>query len=96
MKLASEKLLTTVKDIEIYANNDKQYELLINKIKSGNFAPNITFEDPGIKEFFYGKGRLTLVQYILIFCFEDKEPRIVLPQNVTKRITCMRPIKDQQ
>ena len=55
MKLASEKLLTTVKDIEIYANNDKQYQLLINKIKSGNFASNITFEDPGIKEFFLWK-----------------------------------------
>ena len=54
-KLASEKLLTTVKDIEIYANNDKQYQLLINKIKSGNFVSNITFEDPGIKEFFLWK-----------------------------------------
>ena len=48
-KLASEKLLTTIKDIEIYGNRDNQYQLLINKIRSGNFASNITLEELNIK-----------------------------------------------
>ena len=45
-KLISEKLLITVKDIEICANTDKQYQSLINKIGS---APNITIKYPDIK-----------------------------------------------
>ena len=84
--LASEKLLITVKDIEIYANSDKQHQLLKNKIRSGNFAPNITFEDLGKKEFFNAKYNLTLVDSIIIYCFENKAPRIVIPQNFRKRI----------
>lgn len=48
-KLASEKLLITIKDIEIYGNRDNQYQLLINKIRSGNFASNITLEELNIK-----------------------------------------------
>ena len=48
-KLASEKLLITIKDIEIYGNKDNQYQLLINKIRSGNFASNITFDELNIK-----------------------------------------------
>ena len=48
-KLASENLLITIKDIEIYGNRDNQYQLLINKIRSGNFASNITLEELNIK-----------------------------------------------
>ena len=85
-KLASEKLLISLKDIEIYGNKDNQYQLLMNKIRSGTFASNITFEDPIIKKYFNVKDRLALVDNIIMYCFEDKEPRIVIPQIIRKKI----------
>ena len=79
-------LLIIITDIESYGNRDNQYQLLMNKIRSGNFASNITFEDPNIKEFFNVKDRLTLVDSIIVYCFENKEPRIVIPQCLRKKI----------
>ena len=46
-KLTSEKLWITIK--EIYGNRDNQYQLLMNKIRSGNLSSNIAFEDSDIK-----------------------------------------------
>ena len=85
-KLTSEKLWITIKDTEIYGKRDNQYQLLMNKIRSGNFAPNIAFEDSNIKEFFSVKDRLTLVDSIIVYCFEDKESQIVIAHCLRKKI----------
>ena len=58
----------------------------MNKIRPGNFASNTAFEDPHIKEFFNVKDRLTLVDSTIMYCLEDKEPRIVILQCLRKKI----------
>ena len=58
----------------------------MNKIRSGNFAPNIAFEDSNIKESFSVKDRLTLVDSIIVYCFEDKESQIVIAHYLRKKI----------
>ena len=84
VKLTSEKLWITIK--EIYGNRGNQYQLLMNKIRSGNLSSNIAFEDSDIKEFFNVKDRLTLVDSIIMYCFEDKESQIVIPHCLRKKI----------
>ena len=60
--------------------------MLLEKVNTGTFATTQICENPEIREFFNVRDRLSVIDGLLIYTFEDKQPRIVIPTKLRPSI----------
>ena len=68
------------------AKTDQKYQMLLEKVNTGTFATTQVCENPEIREFFNVKDRLSVIDGLLLYTFEDKQPRIVIPTKLRPSI----------
>ena len=66
--------------------DDEQYQRLLEKITSDTFAAAMTLEEPSIKEFYNVRERLSIVNGMIMYSFEDGEKRTVVPKSLRQQI----------
>ena len=67
-----------LKDI---AASDLEYQTLLHKVVNDDFAVNRRDEDPIVKQYHGVRDRLSVVDGVLMYSFEDGHTRIVVPQK---------------
>ena len=70
----------TIDSIKDAALKDPQHQLLIQKVTQGSFAKTQAEEEPTIREYFNVRSRLSIIDDLLVYNFEDKSPRLVIPK----------------
>ena len=84
--LSNSDLSITVQHIKELGKSDAQYNLLVKKVRNNSFCKNRADEHPILKTFYNVKDRLSIVNEILMYGFEDQSQRIVIPRNLRKQI----------
>ena len=79
-------LSVTVEMLKQHAAHDAQYQLLLEKLNNNTFAESLTIEEPSIKEFFNVRERLSIVDGLIMYSFEDGEKRTVIPKTLRQQI----------
>ena len=79
-------LSVTMETIRQHAADDEQYQRLLEKITSNTFAAAMTLEEPSIKEFYNVRERLSIVNGMIMYSFEDGEKRTVVPKSLRQQI----------
>ena len=75
-------LSVTLDALREESEKDEQYIKLKEKLQNGSFAPTASLEEYQIKEFFNVRDRLTIVDDLIMYAFEGKDLRVVIPKNL--------------
>ena len=75
--------LQQVKDA---AQSDKQYQLLLQKVSSDNFASTRAEEDPQVRDYFNVRDRLCIVDNLLMYGVDEEELRLVIRRSLRRQI----------
>ncbi len=67
-------------------NEDDQYRKVLSKVVDNNFARIYSREDADIKDYHNVKDRLNIINGLLMYTFEDRIPRLVIPKPLRKQI----------
>ena len=70
-----------MKELRTVADSDHEYQLLLRKVLDDSFARSKTLEDPLIKPYYAVRDRISVVNGILMYCFEDGHLRVVIPRS---------------
>ena len=84
--ISAESVLTTMEIVLEAGNNDSQYQTLMATLKDGNFANSQCNEKSTIREFYNVKERLSIVNGVIMYMFEDGKPRILIPRTLRTKI----------
>ena len=79
-------LTMTVEDVKKASKDDSQYQLLVSKVQNSSFAESFTLENEAIKEFYNVRDRLCIVDDLLMYGYDQKCLRIVIPQKLRRQI----------
>ena len=82
----NDNLLITMDTIKDVANNDIQYKKLIEKIRNGTFEETQLLEDSDVRPYFNIRDRLSIVDNIIMYGFEEQPLRIVIPKALRFKI----------
>ena len=68
-------------DLRSVAGSDQEYQTLLQKVSSDSFATSKSLEDPLIKPYHAVRDRISIVDGILMYCFEDGHLRVIVPRG---------------
>ena len=80
--ITSSSLAITVETVKEAARQDEQYQVLLSTIRNNSFAASAFHENPLIKEFYNVKDRLSIVNDLIMYGFEEKSLRLVIPKKL--------------
>ncbi len=67
-------------------DEDEQYRKVLSKVINNDFAKLYCNEDPEIKDYFHIRDRLNVINGLLMYTYEDRIPRLVIPKPLRKQI----------
>ena len=76
----------TEADIRAASTSDEQYKLLLDTVRENQFSPHKATEKELLKDFHNVRDRLSIVNGLVTYTFEDGAPRLVVPRNLRKRV----------
>ena len=79
-------LLITTDITKDVSKSDIQYQKLIEKIQKGSFKEIQSLEDPDVRSYFNVRDRLSIIDNIIIYGFQEKSLRIVIPKTLQCKI----------
>lgn len=83
----SESILSvTMAKLKEQCKLDVQYQKLLEKINTGTFTESSSMENPMLKEFYDVRNILTVVDDLVMYAFEDKNLRIVIPKPLRRQM----------
>ena len=77
---------TTIQNIKTAAENDEQYQLLVEKVKQKKFAATQLAEHALIRPFFNVRERLSVSDGLLMYRYESNPHRLVIPSTLRSNI----------
>ena len=82
---ASEAIAITMDVVRAEAQIDDQYVKLVKAIKDHSFAKHKSDELPCLREFHSVKDRLSIVDQVVMYAFEENCSRILIPSSLRKK-----------
>ena len=79
-------LAITDTDLRDAAECDTQYQKVLSKVRTGGFADTSPLEEPDVREFFNVRDRLSVIDGQLMYNFEGKHPRVVIPKLLRSQV----------
>ena len=79
-------LLITTDIIKDVSKSDIQYQKLVEKIQKGSFKETQSLEDPDVRSYFNVRDRLSIIDNIIMYGFQEKPLRIVIPKALQCKI----------
>ena len=80
--LSAKSLTITLDTVKEHADLDEQYCVLREKVINRTFAANMTSENPIVKEFYNIRDRLSIIDNVLLYGFEESNLRLVIPKSL--------------
>ena len=80
--ITSSSLSITVEIVKEAAREDEQYQTLLSTIRNDSFAKSAFCENPIIKDFYNVRDRLSIVNDLVMYGFEEKNLRVVIPKKL--------------
>ena len=68
-------------ELKNIAESDGEYQALLQKVQEDGFATSKSLEEPFLKPYFAVRDRITVVDGILMYSFEDGHLRVIVPQK---------------
>ena len=84
--ISAESILITLEAVSEAGSKDPQYQTLLATLKGNNFANSQCNEKSIIREFHNVRDRLSIINNVIMYMFEDGKPRIVIPRELRSLI----------
>ena len=81
LSACSDRMELDLAALKLTAESDPEYQALLHKILNDNFAKSRNLEDPLVKPYYVIRDRISIVDGLLLYCFEDGYQRIVIPSK---------------
>ena len=79
-------LATSLDELMQVALIDPIYVKLLSKIKNNSFCKTSASEDPDIRPYFNIRDRLSICDNVIMYTYEDRVPRLLIPHELRKRV----------
>ena len=79
-------LSLSLEKLKEHSHNDTQYQRLLSKVKLGSFSNSFASEIPILKEFYNVRDRLSIVDNLVMYAFEDGNLRTVIPKDLRNQV----------
>ena len=86
ISMADDVLTMNLDELTQIALRDPVYNKLLNKFKNKSFAHTTATGDPDIRSYFNVRDRLNVVDNLILYTFEEYNPRIVIPPSLQGRV----------
>ena len=84
--ISAESILITLEAVSEAGSKDPQYQTLLATLKGNNFANSQCNEKGIIREFHNVRDRLSIINNVIMYMFQDGKPRIVIPRELRSLI----------
>ena len=86
IRQVASSIAITNRDIEEAALCDEQYQKVLSKVLRNEFAKTNALEESCVREFFNVRERLSVLDGQLMYNYEGKHPRLVIPKSLRGQV----------
>ena len=85
--IASHMVAIGLDKLSSVANDDEEYQVVLEKVNNNAFACDRKFETSIAEPFFDDRHRLSIVDDILMYTYDGGEARLVIPKKLLYQVT---------
>ena len=83
---ADDVIATDIQHVRSAAASDDQYSKLLTKVSTNGFAGSRAQEESAVRDFYNVRDRLCIVDGLLMYGFEERDLRLVIPRSLRQQV----------